>query len=168
MDDLPVQAGSYTLLLALSTPWIVDVGVLGRFKLCPGVYAYQGSAYGPGGLRARLGRHLRGSGRARWHIDYLRAEAEVLGYVYLIAEARLPPKHPFECEWSQGLAGLRGASIPIPGFGASDCKSGCRAHLVYIPASNPLAQFSQILDGSKTRVVTKINPPGCAREVEVR
>jgi len=26
---------------------------------------------------------------------------------------------------------VSGGSIPIPGFGSSDCRSGCEAHLIY-------------------------------------
>ncbi len=37
---------------------------------------------------------------------------------------------PLECRWSQALAELPGACVPLPGFGASDCRLGCPAHLV--------------------------------------
>jgi Uri superfamily endonuclease len=146
MDKLPVQTGTYTLLLTLSAPKVVTIGQLGRFELSPGVYAYQGSAWGSGGLRGRLGRHLKGTGRKHWHVDYLRAAAEVRGYGYLTAGNGEKPFPPKECIWSQNLAALPGASLPIPGFGGSDCTSGCFAHLVYFEETDCLGRISQILD----------------------
>jgi hypothetical protein len=35
-----------------------------------------------------------------------------------------------ECLWSQALATQSGAFLPASGFGASDCRAGCAAHLV--------------------------------------
>jgi Uri superfamily endonuclease len=73
---------------------------------------------------ARVGRHLRGDSPRRWHIDYLRAVAEVQNVLYTVTDA------PLECAWSQALAHLPNAFIPVPLFGASDCRSGCGAHLI--------------------------------------
>jgi len=41
-----------------------------------GYYAYVGSAFGPGGLKSRVKRHLRMDKKTVWHIDYLREVAE--------------------------------------------------------------------------------------------
>ncbi|HYA22015.1 MAG TPA: DUF123 domain-containing protein [Thermoproteota archaeon] len=41
----------------------------------PGLYLYVGSARGPGGLRARVARHLRRDKVRKWHIDYLTASS---------------------------------------------------------------------------------------------
>lgn len=103
--------------------------------LLPGRYVYVGSAHGPGGLRARLGRHLRGDGRPHWHIDVLRAAARVEGYAYWTRDGVT------ECALAQALASLPGASIPLPHFGASDCRTGCPAHLVALPDRRPLAEM---------------------------
>jgi Uri superfamily endonuclease len=48
------------------------MGSLGRLQLRPGYYVYVGSAFGPGGLRARIEHHARPAVRPHWHIDYLR------------------------------------------------------------------------------------------------
>lgn len=40
---------------------------------------------------------------------------------------------PLECCWSTYLAAKPGVSIPAPGFGASDCRSGCMAHFFKLP-----------------------------------
>jgi Uri superfamily endonuclease len=144
-DDSPAEAltpepGSYALLLRLDAPVCISVGRLGRFDFPAGTYVYPGSAHGPGGLRARLGRHLIGHGRVRWHVDYLRQYAVVIGAVYVtepraMTFGRRAPaqttRMAIECLWGQALAGLPGATIPIPGFGASDCASGCQAHLLH-------------------------------------
>ena len=46
-----------------------------RFKnviLEPGYYLYCGSAHGSGGLKGRVTRHLTGSFKKFWHIDFLK------------------------------------------------------------------------------------------------
>lgn len=138
MDDLPVHPGSYALFLGLFNPCLIRVGKLGWYSLPAGFYAYQGSARGPGGLRARLGRHLRGGGQLHWHIDYLREVSEVLGYTYTIREEKRFGNLPAECFWSQTLIALPEAGVPIPGFGASDCHSGCLSHLVHLSGAASL------------------------------
>lgn len=123
-SSLPADPGTYLLQLHLSRPRVLTIGRMGRVRFPAGDYAYVGSAFGPGGLRARLGRHLRSVGRPRWHIDALRAVANLRGYCFVATDRSL------ECDWSQALAALPGARITAPGFGSSDCRSGCRAHLI--------------------------------------
>jgi Uri superfamily endonuclease len=122
---IPVQSGSYVLQLHLERAQTLPVGRLGQLCFAPGNYLYMGSAWGPGGLRARLGRHLRGDGRLHWHVDTLRAVCGVVGYGYSVAS---DPRQ--ECRWSQALGALAGTSY-VNGFGASDCKT-CPAHLVFL------------------------------------
>lgn len=117
-------------MLRLAEPVRLRVGALGMWDLPAGLYVYLGSARGPGGVRARLGRHLRGGGRPRWHVDYLRAVAHPVAWGYTVAPA---PGLPWECFWSQRLAAAPHAWMPVPGFGASDCRHGCPAHLVAFP-----------------------------------
>ena len=129
---LPSQPGAYALALRLERPTRLQVGALGAVLFPVGVYVYLGSARGPGGIRARLGRHLRGAAHPRWHVDYLRAVAQPIACAYTTAP---PPGMPWECAWSQALAALPEAWVPLPGFGASDCRHGCPAHLVaFAPA----------------------------------
>ena len=146
MQTLPVAPGTYALALSLAGP--VDLTIAGRrVQLPPGLYVYVGSAHGPGGLRARLGRHLRGDGRPRWHIDALRAVAEVVGWHVAVSPLRL------ECAWAQSLAHLPGAAIPVPGFGATDCRAACPAHLVMLPADVDLEGVWTTLDRATTTAV---------------
>ena len=55
--------GTYALGLRLDAHSTCRIGALGEYTLQPGNYIYVGSAWGPGGLAARLSRHLRGSGK---------------------------------------------------------------------------------------------------------
>jgi Uri superfamily endonuclease len=99
------------------------IGALGSYQLFPGLYIYVGSAWGPGGLAARVKRHLLGSAHMRWHIDYLRQFTNPTAIW-------LAPGWHLECVWAQALSHLPHASIPILGFGASDCR--CATHLFYL------------------------------------
>lgn len=124
MQILPAFHDIYVLHLFLSRPQALVIGRLGQHHLSAGHYFHVGSAGGAGGLRSRIGRHLRGNGKRYWHIDTLRAAAEVRELLYTVTDT------PLECTWSQALARLPEAFIPIPHFGAGDCRSGCAAHLI--------------------------------------
>ena len=78
------------------------------------------------GLAARLNRHrVRVKSSPRWHIDYLRARTR-----FVAVHVRPTDDSSLECETAGGLLTDSGR-IPIPRFGASDCK--CPAHLIYFP-----------------------------------
>ena len=81
-----------------------------KITLTAGQYAYVGSAHGPGGLRARVGRHLRTEKSLQWHIDYLTAALPVMHVITVAVTngARL------ECTWVKRLLALNGASAPAP------------------------------------------------------
>lgn len=139
---IPADPGVYVLHLRLSQDRRLAIGRLGVFDFPAGEYLYVGSARGPGGLRARLGRHLEGNRALHWHIDYLRAAAEVCGFAYSVLA--IPGSQPaLECRWAQRLAGLPGFRPPVPGFGAGDCRNGCRAHLV---SGTPQSDIPTTLD----------------------
>jgi Uri superfamily endonuclease len=53
------SAGTYALVLAAQKQRTISVGKLGILDVRPGFYVYVGSALGPGGLAARIGRHAR-------------------------------------------------------------------------------------------------------------
>ena len=137
--DLPSVHGAYVLPLFISRSQAIIIGRLGQHCLPVGHYFYVGSACGAGGLRARVGRHLRGDGARHWHIDYLRGAAEVRNVFYTVTDTSV------ECLWSQALAQLPNAFIPVPHFGASDCRSGCRAHLVALPRRADVTRVPRFL-----------------------
>jgi Uri superfamily endonuclease len=145
--DLPPAGGAYVLHLAVFFARPLVIEHLGRQHFPAGHYFYCGSARGAGGLRARVGRHVRGDGQPRWHIDYLRAVAEVREVFYTVTDI------PLECAWSQALAQLPEAFIPTPGFGASDCRSGCGAHLIGFRSTS---QFDRITAALAARTLTPI------------
>ena len=117
----PSTPGTYALLLALERPIEIAVGSLVLIRFVAPFYVYLGSAFGAGGLAARLRHHLRKAERPHWHIDHLRSAASIRG-VWFTEDARR-----LECDWSEALAGLCGASLVV-GFGSSDC--ACASHLV--------------------------------------
>ncbi len=119
--------GSYILILQLDHPVAgLQVGRLGRFDCAAGFYLYVGSAYGPGGLAARLAHHRRRQkARPHWHIDHLRAEARLREAWTMAGPERM------ECAWCRAMAAHPALSAPIPGFGSRD--TGCRSHLYYLP-----------------------------------
>jgi Uri superfamily endonuclease len=118
------RGGSCALVLQCPRGGRIEAGALGELEVVPGFYLYQGSAFGPGGIRARCLRHWRG-GRPRWHMDYLRPLCR-LELVWFTHEL-----HNREHEWTGLLAALPEARLPFSGFGASDCR--CVSHLVWLP-----------------------------------
>jgi len=86
---LPAAPGTYCLWLQLETPLRIPVGRIGELSLPPGLYAYAGSALGPGGLQARAGRHLRAEKPLRWHIDWLTVRIPVAAIWYRTGRERL-------------------------------------------------------------------------------
>jgi len=119
MKQMP---GTYALVLRIRRSTSVQVGRLGRFDFPRGYYIYVGSAFGPGGVRARVSRHCRASKSKRWHIDYLREVATPLAVWYSYEPDRL------EHRWADAL-GKMADLRSITGFGCSDCR--CAAHLFF-------------------------------------
>lgn len=118
-----LKKGSYIIALYLKTSKNIQIGKLGTFHFQKGYHAYVGSALGPGGLSARLNHHLKITNKPHWHIDYLRKETIIKEIWVSEQEDRL------EHIWAEKLKGQKNASIPVPGFGSSDCR--CATHLVY-------------------------------------
>ncbi len=124
--------GTYALVFRAKRKRRLIIGKLGTLSLQPGFYVYVGSAFGPGGLKARIGHHRKNSSRNHWHIDYL--------------SEYLPPDEAWyttdltrrEHHWSEVLSHAAGASIPLPGFGSSDCR--CISHL-YFFSSRPSGNY---------------------------
>ena len=131
------QPGSYALLLRADRRRTVRIGRLGQLAVQPGCYVYVGSALGPGGVRARVGHHVHITQRPHWHIDYLRRAAALRHVWYSYDSVRR------EHAWADIFAHLPDASIPLPGFGASDC--ACLTHLYFFPRQPRLDTFRRRL-----------------------
>ena len=123
----PAEAGAYALWIELSqaVPLPPRLQRPERMSLGPGAWLYLGSAHGPGGLRARCGRHLKRDKPQRWHVDSLTTRAT------RVLVQGFPGRGVSECSLTaQALS--RGASAPVPGLGSSDCRI-CPAHLLAVP-----------------------------------
>ena len=121
-----VLPGTYILVLRVDSPSTVAVGRLGTAALDAGWVLYVGSAFGPGGLAARLLHHLRPTAKPHWHIDYVRAALELCEIWVCASPQRL------EHRFAAVLHSAPGSSIPLPRCGASDCR--CAAHLFHFAA----------------------------------
>ena len=137
LEALPDAPGTYVVVLRNTGRVGLRVGGLGRIAVAAGYYLYVGSARGPGGLRARVARHLRVSSQPHWHIDYLRQRADPLK-VWLLAGPSAQEHH-----WAGVMDGARGIELAVPRFGASDCR--CASHLFFSGRSPRLAAFTDRL-----------------------
>jgi Uri superfamily endonuclease len=145
-DRLP---GTYLLRFDLDEPLCLDIGRLGQVPLSSGALYYVGSAFGPGGVAARVHRHVAGTGRPHWHVDRVRAERSVCEVWFSHAPMRL------EHAWAERLLALVGAHSAAARFGASDCR--CPTHLVHF--DRPL---------SRQRLVSEFGRDGARRWVPTR
>ncbi len=110
---------SYQLRIRVDQPLRLAIGRLGSFDFPAGDYVYTGSA--KRNFEARIARHLRKEKALRWHIDYLLAASGV-------DVTEVVRSDTDKCALNQTTAGR----VPVPGFGASDCKHGCGGHLKYL------------------------------------
>lgn len=117
------KPGTYILCLKLAKQQIIQIGKLGYFKFKSGYYYYVGSAFGPGGIAARCTHHNKISMKPHWHIDYLRTHCKLEKIVLSFG-----PEH-LEHRWAKYLENLKETSIPVQGFGSSDCS--CGSHLFF-------------------------------------
>lgn len=122
---VPATAGAYLLLLRLDRR--ADIILKGRaLTAAPGLYVYAGSANGPGGLKARIARHLKPDKTIRWHADRLSVAASRRLAIAVPGEA--------ECRLLRDLLACGRFEVPFAGFGSSDCRV-CPAHLLRLRAT---------------------------------
>jgi Uri superfamily endonuclease len=119
VDEAPSLPGAYAMAIELSDEVAVTFSGRLRIALPAGRYLYCGSAKGPGGLKARLSRHMRRGKSVRWHVDQLTEQGLVIGsWIFPGGD---------ECRLVQMCSHL---PMPIAGFGSSDCAT-CRSHLLH-------------------------------------
>jgi len=124
--NIPALPGAYVLVITLARPLEVAIGGGTPQRLAPGRYLYCGSARGPGGLKARIARHMRCGKPVRWHVDRLTEHGSVRGaWIFPAGD---------ECALAARLAHL---PAPVAGFGSSDCRR-CASHLFAWPKGAPL------------------------------
>jgi len=134
--ELPSLGGAYALVIDLPKDAVLPIARLNDPVLTVGRYVYAGSANGPGGLRARLLRHLKAEKSIRWHIDYLTA----MSGVYELAA--LPGVT--ECEIVKVLSAIERTDFPCLGFGSSDCKT-CQSHFLAVPEAIGAKEIVKLL-----------------------
>ena len=130
-----MNTGTYVLILFLDHPRMIRIGKLGSFVFPAGYYAYIGSAFGPGGLSARIQRHLGTEKNFHWHIDYLRQYTKPLE-VWISQE-----KKKREHDWASLMEDHFDSSLPVPEFGCSDCM--CTSHLFLFDDQPSFQLFSK-------------------------
>jgi len=146
MNNHVATHGTYLLLLECDKQAELSIGRLGNITTEPGYYLYVGSAFGPGGIQARINHHKHIASRPHWHIDYLRAAAELLDAwcVYRI-----------HCEhaWAYSLMQSKAVTMPLKGFGSSDCD--CATHLFYF-RNRPLKNMLEKLLKNKLETIDSL------------
>ena len=151
LQRVPERGGTYGLLLELPAAQQLRIGRLGELRFPASLYLYAGSAFGPGGLRARLQHHRHAAPRPHWHVDYLRRVAALTG-IWATADPRR-----LECAWAEAARALPGAR-QVPHFGASDCS--CSSHLVALPRAPHRRVF-------RSRLAALSPPCGPIREIRL-
>lgn len=136
---LPASSGTYALHIFLPAEQDITHVHFGKVIFKRGWYVYSGSAFGPGGIRARVSRHLRRNTKLHWHIDWLLPHAHIRGIWH-----NTSPIH-YECEWCQAIARMSFASTPVVGFGSSDCNNACKSHLAAIGQSPHTLAITRVL-----------------------
>jgi Uri superfamily endonuclease len=139
--------GTYALIPRCRSRTEVQVGRLRRIDLVPGYYVYVGSAFGPGGVKARVSRHLRGTKRRHWHIDYIYEFTNPVEVWYSYDSKHL------EHRWARILSGMSGISS-VHGFGCSDCR--CDSHLFHTSVEPDFDLFCKIAGGMVEAHIHKI------------
>lgn len=136
---LPPEAGAYALLIVLDRPCRLAIATLAPATLAAGRYLYLGSARGPGGIRARVARHLRRNKPKHWHVDHLTARGRIAGVIAAPGGS--------ECALARRALRFHSVAAPVAGFGSSDCRT-CPAHLLRLPdAPDGVLRALEILAG---------------------
>jgi len=135
---LPRSAGTYAIVMRAQDRQQLQIGRLGGVQLSKGWYVYVGSAFGPGGLAARVSRHLRCHKTRHWHIDYLIWATTVREVWYSQRQRDL------EHCWAQAALDQPAARNLLRGFGASDCQ--CLSHLVRFPTREAVKTLFNALE----------------------
>ena len=115
----------------LAQDGMISTGRFGGFCLLSGIYFYCGSAHGPGGLRARISRHIRLEKKKHWHYDFIRP-------YLLLSRVWWTDLTVSECDLCRWIAEFTHISFPLAGFGSTDCSRDCRSHLMLGPSGTKL------------------------------
>ncbi|WP_135074730.1 GIY-YIG nuclease family protein [Terasakiella sp. SH-1] len=123
LEEISPEKGAYILQIHVDKAFEAPIARLKNPLIRPGRYLYCGSAKGPGGIRARVKRHVKRDKKAHWHVDRLTIAFGV--------EALSIFENTSECDLVSAVLEHSFASQPYPKFGSSDCEVCC-AHLVHL------------------------------------
>jgi Uri superfamily endonuclease len=129
--------GAYTLIIHVEQPVKVEIKSLGEVRFESGLWIYVGSAMGESStsLEHRIRRHFRIEKTIYWHIDYLLdADTELLEAIW--AESM----KPVECDIAHSLENHEKYSPGPRGFGSSDCRKNCVAHIFHYNGDTPIQE----------------------------
>jgi len=143
--NLILNKGVYCLIIKLFHECNMTVGCLGTFNFSIGFYTYVGSAQNS--LKSRIERHLQREKKVHWHIDYL------LNYGHVIGIHTYAGEKDMECVLNHKIRGIKNATIPVKGFGSSDCS--CISHLHFFQ-NNPDYEISKF-EGEVLSQVNRIS-----------
>jgi Uri superfamily endonuclease len=142
MHKIESKPGTCCVLFRSHKRRRTQIGRWGCLYIEPGYYLYVGSAFGPGGVAARVLWHCRKSRRStakHWHMDYLKDH--VTPVVVWCSYALTCLEH----RWARRL--LRMAEMtPIDGFGCSDCQ--CQTHLFHTSTEPASDRIINAVDGN--------------------
>jgi len=122
---------------------------MGSHEFKRGYYLYIGSAFGTGGLAARVHHHVRATDRPHWHIDYLRSASRLKAVWGICSDFRSDFRSGFRSDvrlehpWAAVIERMPDARIPVKGFGSTDCR--CLTHLFYFVRKPRLSMFQEAL-----------------------
>jgi Uri superfamily endonuclease len=119
------NSGVYQIRINVCNTCPIILGHLGNLTFPRGQYVYTGRA--KTNLEQRIERHKKRDKKCFWHIDYLLMDVNVL----LEDIAIISDNYGDECSENKKLLGVN-TLIIAEGFGASDCKNNCGAHLLYL------------------------------------
>jgi Uri superfamily endonuclease len=126
IEEFKCVKGLYILLIELE-PGKYRVGRFFEGVLPGGLYIYIGSAWGRGGLAARVSRHLKKNKRKHWHIDWITSDERTR-----ILKVYFLPRLKGEERLYRALEPI-GECI-VPGFGSSDTR-GSKCHFLKLKTS---------------------------------
>ncbi len=145
-QELPKAKGGYIIIIEVSKSILITMSKR-KIRAGPGFYAYIGSAGGPGGLRARLLRHIRKTKKLRWHIDQITSNIYT-NIIKIILSTEVWGK-TFENRISLCLSNKN--LDYIKGFGSSDDRNS-RSHLFY---SNSLKELESSIKECISDITSK-------------
>ncbi len=132
IEEITSNPGAYGFAVRLTRRLELKIGKFDRVNLPKGLYFYGGSAFGPGGLKARLARHIRPKSKLHWHIDHVTSAGK------MVAAGAI--ENGSECKIVEAALTLPGTLIPLPGFGSSDCRN-CTSHMVKLKRASDISEI---------------------------